>query len=135
MTTPAALRATIDLPAIPRSVPTARTVLAQLLSAWAAEPLRENAELLVSELVTNVVRHVGGDMAMQVEVALTAPALRVSVVDASAVAPTRRTPSADGGYGMSLLEIVADRWGVQEDPAGKRVWFELRRHERSTRKP
>ncbi|MFR9805529.1 ATP-binding protein [Pseudonocardia sp. RS010] len=83
MTSATALRATIDLPAIPRSVPAARGVLAQLLSAWAAEPLREHAELLVSELVTNVIRHVGGDAALQVEVQLTAPVLRVTVADSS----------------------------------------------------
>ena len=125
--TPTALRATIDLPPIPRSVPAARTVLAQLLSAWAAEPLRENAELLISELVTNVVRHVGGDAAMQVEVQLTEPTLRVTVADTSAVEPARLTPSANGGHGMGLLAIVADQWGVRVHPAGKQVWFELHR--------
>lgn len=121
-----ALQATIDLPPVRRSVPVARRVLAQLLSAWAAEPLRENAELLVSELVTNVVRHVAGDTAMQVEVHLAAPVLRVTVADSSAVAPARLDPSASGGHGMWLLAAVADRWGVEEHGRGKRVWFELR---------
>jgi hypothetical protein len=104
--TTTAFRATIDLPPVARSVPAARRLLAQLLSAWAAEPLREIAELLVSELVTNVVRHVGGDGALQVQVRFATPVLRVTVTDSSTIVPTRLDPSAAGGHGMWLLAAV-----------------------------
>ena len=80
------LRATLDLPPAPRSVPAARRVVAQLLDAWAAEAYCEDAALLVSELVTNVVRHVAGEAAMTVEVTWRRTALQVAVVDGSTAA-------------------------------------------------
>lgn len=123
-----ALRATIDLPPVSRSVPVARRVLGELLVSWAAERFHDDASLLVSELVTNVVRHVAGTANMVLEVRLSGPGLRVGVVDSSALPPqTRRTPATDpGGHGMLLVAAVADRWGSERHRGGKRVWFELR---------
>jgi anti-sigma regulatory factor (Ser/Thr protein kinase) len=121
-----ALHAALDLPPAPRSVPAARRVVAQLLTAWAAEAYTDDAALLVSELVTNVVRHVVGEAAMTVEVHLTQSALKVAVVDASTAPADARNPTAQGGHGLWLVEAVADRWGSEEHGHGKRVWFELR---------
>jgi anti-sigma regulatory factor (Ser/Thr protein kinase) len=120
------LHATLDLPPAPQSVPTARRVVAQLLTAWAAEAYCEDAALLVSELVTNVVRHVVGEAAMTVEVHLTRTALQVAVVDGSTAQADARPPTAQGGHGLWLVAAVADRWGSEEHVRGKRVWFELR---------
>jgi anti-sigma regulatory factor (Ser/Thr protein kinase) len=122
---PATLRAAIDLPSEQRSVPAARRVVGQLLDAWAASGFRDDATLLVSELVTNVVRHVAGKAAMRVEVQLSEPGLRVAVVDRSPARPTVRGRGADGGHGIWLVSAVADRWGSEEHGGGKRVWFEL----------
>jgi hypothetical protein len=124
---PTTLRATIDLPPELRSVPAARSVLAQLLAAWAAESFCDNALLLLSELVTNVMRHVVGDAAMQVQVHLAGPVLRVSVADNSADPPRTLEPGAAGGHGMWLLAALADRWGSERHGTGKQVWFELSR--------
>lgn len=121
-----ALRASIELPPEPRSVPAARSVLAQLLSAWSAEWFCDKALLLLSELVTNVVRHVGGALVL-VQVELAGPVLRVSVTDDSPESPRRVEPGAGGGHGLWLLAALADRWGSERDGGGKRVWFELRR--------
>jgi anti-sigma regulatory factor (Ser/Thr protein kinase) len=120
-----ALHAALDLPTAPRSVPAARRVLTQLLTAWAAEAYSEDAALLVSELVTNVVRHVVGEAAMTVEVHLTQAALQVAVVDGSTVPADARPPTSQGGHGLWLVAAVADRWGSEEHVRGKRVWFEL----------
>ena len=120
-----ALHAALDLPPAPRSVPAARRVVAQLLTAWAAEAYSDDAALLVSELVTNVVRHVPGDAAMTVEVHLTQTALQVAVVDGSTTPADARPPNAQGGHGLWLIAAVADRWGSEEHGRGKRVWFEL----------
>jgi anti-sigma regulatory factor (Ser/Thr protein kinase) len=119
------LNATLDLPSAAPSAAAARRLMAQLLEAWAAESFRDDATLLVSELVSNVVRHVAGHLAMRVEVALSGPSLRVAVVDSSTVlpAPTSRRPR--GGYGLGLIAAVADRWGSEEYAGGKRIWFEL----------
>jgi anti-sigma regulatory factor (Ser/Thr protein kinase) len=124
---PSALNAAVDLPSVPRSVPVARCVVTQLLTAWAAEGYRDDAALLISELVTNVVRHVAGEAAMTVEVHLTRAALHVAVVDGSIAPAATRPRTADGGYGLWLVAAVADRWGSEEHARGKRVWFELRR--------
>jgi hypothetical protein len=121
------LRATLDLPSVTRSAAAARRLVAQLLEAWAAESFRDDATLLVSELVSNVVRHVAGQLAMRVEVALSGPSLRVAVVDTSAVLPAVASGGPRGGHGLGLIAAVADRWGSEEYAGGKRVWFELGR--------
>ena len=124
---PSALNAAVDLPSVPRSVPAARRVVTHLLTAWAAEGYRDDAALLVSELVTNVVGHVAGEAAMTVEVHLTRAALHVAVVDGSTAPAATRPRTAEGGHGLWLVAAVADRWGSEEHARGKRVWFELRR--------
>jgi anti-sigma regulatory factor (Ser/Thr protein kinase) len=119
------LRATLDLPPAGRSAAAARRLVAQLLEAWAAESFCDDAALLVSELVSNVVRHVAGQLAMRVEVALSGPSLRVAVVDSSSVLPAPASGGPGGGHGLGLIAAVADRWGSEEYAGGKRVWFEL----------
>lgn len=120
--------ASIALPPVVRSVPVARRVLTELLGAWAADQYSEEAGLLVSELVTNVVRHVEGTASLVVEIRLVAPLLRVSVLDSSRFHPVARQPEATGpgGHGMWLVDAIADRWGSDEHVDGKQVWFELR---------
>src|SRR5256885_2322567 len=53
--------------------------------------------------------------------------LRVEVRDAAAGRPERRDPSFDdlSGRGLLIVDELADRWGVDEAPPGKSVWFEL----------
>jgi anti-sigma regulatory factor (Ser/Thr protein kinase) len=124
---PDTLHATLDLPPVRRSAAAARRLVAQLLEAWDAEPFQDDAVLLVSELVSNVVRHVVGQLAMRVEVALSGSGLRVAVVDSSTVLPAMASRGPLGGYGLGLIAAVADRWGSEEHTHGKRVWFELSR--------
>jgi serine/threonine-protein kinase RsbW len=122
------LTAAIDLPRAVGSVPAARRMLAELLSSWAADRFHDDATLLLSELVTNVVRHVSSRSKMVLEVSLSEPRLRVAVVDASATPPATDAgrDSASGGHGLQLVEALADRWGSDAVTGGKRVWFELR---------
>ena len=124
----ATLSATLDLPSAAPSAAAARRLVGQLLEAWAAESFSDDASLLVSELVSNVVRHVASQLVMRLEVVLSGPSLRVAVVDSSAVPPALPAPAggtARGGHGMGLIAAVADRWGSEEHAGGKRVWFEL----------
>jgi anti-sigma regulatory factor (Ser/Thr protein kinase) len=131
---PRTLRAAVDLPPVPHSAAAARRVVAEVLEAWAAEVFCDDALLLVSELVSNVVRHVTGRRPLRVEMALSSPprrssGLRVAVVDASAAPLVLRARGPDGGHGLALVDALADRWGSEEHGDGKRVWFELeRRH-------
>jgi anti-sigma regulatory factor (Ser/Thr protein kinase) len=129
---PGTLRAAVDLPPVARSAAAARHLVEQVLAAWAAEAFIADAALLVSELVTNVVRHVTGPLAMRVEVALSdggpaGPGLRVAVVDSSAAPPVVDPRGPEGGHGLGLVLALADRWGSEEHGSGKRVWFELGR--------
>jgi anti-sigma regulatory factor (Ser/Thr protein kinase) len=96
-------------------------------------PLMETLRLLVTELITNSVRHTDcdsltlrvaiGKSAVLTEVADEAPAFDLSPFephDAGSHDP-------DYGWGLFLVQRLARGWGVKEDGASKRVWFELGR--------
>lgn len=121
----AVLRARIDLPTTSGSVPLARHLVSQLLAAWSADARREESVLLLSELVTNVVRHVRPTTTFTIEVDLSQLKLRVSVVDGSPTPPMLGDRGAHGGHGMWLVSTIADRWGSGKRGGGKQVWFEL----------
>jgi anti-sigma regulatory factor (Ser/Thr protein kinase) len=84
------------------------------------------ALLLVSELVTNAVRHARGPLFL--EVIDTADRFRVNVSDRSASMPVRQTADlwSEAGRGLMLVEVMSTTWGVTKHPGdGKSVWFEL----------
>ena len=116
--------ARIDLPPTVASVPLARRIVRDVLRTWEAPHDREDAELLVTELVANVVDHVGGDV-LTLELTLGGAWLRIGVVDGSAIRPVIRELSiaAERGRGMQLVAAIADRWGAEDHDGGKRVWF------------
>jgi anti-sigma regulatory factor (Ser/Thr protein kinase) len=101
---------------------TARSALAGLLGG-VESPLYEDVRLLVSELVTNCVRHAGVGPEEQLE-------LLVSVVrdPGPGFEPRPRAPhnTSDSGWGLVLVDRLADRWGVARE-ASTRVWFEIDR--------
>jgi anti-sigma regulatory factor (Ser/Thr protein kinase) len=119
--------ASIDLPSIPPSVPVSRHLVLELLRAWDVPHDREDAALLVTELVSNVVDHVGGDTTLTLEVGVSDDWLRIAVVDGSSVRPVVQELSLDRprGRGMRMAQAIADRWGAEDHRGGKRVWFEL----------
>lgn len=83
-----------------------------------------DAKLLVSEVVTNSVKYGRGDLRLVVE--LRDGRLRCEVVDdGHGFVPAARTKPATevGGWGLHLVETLADRWGVHE--GSTHVWFEL----------
>jgi anti-sigma regulatory factor (Ser/Thr protein kinase) len=121
------LLASIELPSTRRSVAVARRVVAHLLTGWAAEPLRDDTVLLLSELITNVVRHVVGPTVLRIDLRLSDPSLRVAVLDPSPTLPTLADQGPSGGHGLHLVAALADQWGSEPHDDGKRVWFELRR--------
>ena len=123
----AVLRARIDLPTTTASVPVARHLVAQLLTAWSAKARHEESMLLLSELVTNVVRHVRPTTTFTIELILSQLKLRVSVLDGSPTPPVMHDRSPAGGHGMWLVTAIADRWGSGRHRTGKQVWFELDR--------
>ena len=84
----------------------------------------EQASLLVSELVTNAVMHTKSNVEISVR---RSPIVRVEVRDRSNVLPepSDTGPLEPGGLGLTVVETLAARWGVDPLPDGKTVWFEL----------
>jgi anti-sigma regulatory factor (Ser/Thr protein kinase) len=122
------LSASFELPPAAVSIRSVRRLVSELMLVWRAPHEPCDASLLVTELVANVVDHVGGGTTMSVEVLLSGDWLRIGVVDGSPVRPVVRPldPDQPRGRGLRLVETVADRWGCEEHEGGKRVWFELR---------
>jgi len=111
----------IHLPRRTEAVATARAVVGEL-AAWLG-PRSEDAKLLVSELVTNALKY--GDGNIQLTISGHDAAARFVVCDeGEATGPQLRArPDRDGGWGLHLVDRVADRWGVV--PRTSHVWFEL----------
>jgi anti-sigma regulatory factor (Ser/Thr protein kinase) len=83
----------------------------------------EATRLLVSELVTNAVKY-GGNGPVRLEVASEPDCFRVEVVDSgSGFALTERAPGQEGGFGLPMVEHLADRWGTFQ--GSTHVWFEI----------
>ena len=122
------LTASIDLPPVPTSVPAARHVLLEVLRAWNVPHDRDDAALLVTELVANVIDHVHEEASLNLEVAVSEEWLRISVADGSSIPPVVRELRHEQprGRGLLLVKAIADRWGSENHRGGKRVWFELR---------
>jgi anti-sigma regulatory factor (Ser/Thr protein kinase) len=122
------VNASFDLPPRAAAVPAARHLLLELLRVWQSPHDHDDAALLVTELVSNVVDHVGGEADLTVEVSLAEAWLRIAVVDGSAVRPVVRELSTEQprGRGLRMVQAVADRWGVEDHDGGKRIWLELR---------
>ena len=122
------LTASIDLPPTPASVPVARHLLLDVLRGWAVPHDRDDAALLVTELVANVVDHVQGEASLTLELAVSDGWLRIAVVDGSSIRPVVRELADEQprGRGLLLVKAIADRWGSEDHRGGKQVWFELR---------
>ncbi|TQK50515.1 histidine kinase-like protein [Streptomyces sp. SLBN-118] len=108
----------------PASVAAARSFTRDTLVDWTREE-SETVELLVSELVTNAVRHGAGPILLRVTVRGTS--LRCEVTDAHPASPCLKAAGADdeSGRGMWLLHELSHRCGVRPAHQGKTVWFEL----------
>src|SRR2546428_219835 len=112
----------------PTAVSAARNALMPLDDRLQADLLND-IRLLVSELVTNSVRHADGDGTGSVGLAikLRTDRVRVEVTDAGAgFEPKPREPgqSQASGWGLYLVDRLADRWGVKRGDRTN-VWFEM----------
>ena len=100
----------------------ARRFVAQALVDWNGKEARDDAVLLVDELVTNAVRHARTPLEVTLEIGQAE--VRVEVTDASPLIPQPRDREAadDSGRGLHIVAALADAWGVRSEPEGKGVW-------------
>ena len=120
---------TLRLSPGPEAIPAARQAL-DGLTGLLERPIWEDLRLLVTELVTNGVRHSSQRGPLTVSVAVEDEKVRVGVSDCGRgfTPPEAPMPRADGtgGWGLQLVDRVATRWGVKVGDATC-VWFELAR--------
>jgi anti-sigma regulatory factor (Ser/Thr protein kinase) len=117
----------MKLPAHGLAARLARRATHDTLASWRLSHLEETAILLVSELVSNAVRHACTDLMPELALEFCGGWLRMEVADADPHRPLPRTPAAldESGFGFVLIEALADKWGVRETATGKGVWAEL----------
>ncbi|AYC41996.1 ATP-binding protein [Streptomyces griseorubiginosus] len=115
------------LPRKPESAKTARRLVRISLSVWELDELADDTALIVSELVANAVEHARRESIRVTIERPEAACVRVGVVDFSRVPPVRRDPDPEreSGRGLALVEELAEDWGTDLLPWGKRVWAEL----------
>ena len=116
--------AEIRLPCEATAPRSARRWLRQQLAVDPDSSVGDLAELLLTEVVTNVVVH--ARTPATVRVVEEGDVVCVEVEDGSLTPPRRQEPSGgddESGRGMEMLDALAQRWGWRRRPAGKVVWF------------
>jgi anti-sigma regulatory factor (Ser/Thr protein kinase) len=112
----------------PHSVPRARERVIALAEPFVAATRIADLRLVISEVITNAVRH-GGEGDMLVAVTPKQGYLCVQVTDTGdGFAPRPRAfepDEDDGGFGLFLVERLTRRWGLTRENSNTRVWFEF----------
>ncbi|SNR49339.1 ATP-binding protein [Actinomadura mexicana] len=126
---PAVLLGELTLPAERESVPAARRFSRSVSTASGIGHIADDTEVLVSELVTNAVRHApvpGAALCLRLLRAGTR--LRIEVHDQSAAVPTARPVDLmeETGRGWFLVAVMTDGHGTDHTASGKAVWCEVR---------
>ncbi|MER6471970.1 ATP-binding protein [Streptomyces collinus] len=123
--------AAFELPALPPAVGTARRVVRDLLTVWGvAETVRDDAALVLSELVTNALVHAAGERVVcRVRHGVDRVRLEIEDQNRGRALPFPRKPGPDdqNGRGLFLVAALSDDWGVTLAPGrpARVVWAEL----------
>lgn len=115
---------TYALPEGPSALPVARQLVATACARNRFDAISADAQLVVSELVTNAVVHAG----VALELRLTfGDTLRLEVVDPATATPQPRSaePTDTSGRGLAVVAALSVAWGITPHPAGQVVWAEL----------
>ncbi|MEV8433660.1 SpoIIE family protein phosphatase [Streptomyces chartreusis] len=112
-----------DVPDEASAVSRVRAAAARTLTEWGLDEEAFTTELILSELVTNALRHATGPIRVRLIRDLT---LICEVSDGSSTAPHLRSAAAtdEGGRGLFLVAQFADRWGTRYTADGKVIWTE-----------
>jgi anti-sigma regulatory factor (Ser/Thr protein kinase) len=133
-----ARRVSAHLAATPMAPAAARGMVDAACRSWHLEHLRGPATLVISELVSNAVRHAATDM--DLSAALGGDYLHLSVRDGSARPPVATDvhdagPVSEHGHGLYLVAAYSIAWGSNLAGDGKTVWATLRATRAATTKP
>ncbi|WP_180686359.1 SpoIIE family protein phosphatase [Streptomyces gossypiisoli] len=123
LATPADRVADWDVPCDPAAVAGMRAAAARKLDEWGLSELSFGMELVLSELITNAIRH--GSPPIHVRLLFDRTVI-CEVSDGSSTSPHLRyaTTTEEGGRGLFLVSQVADHWGTRYTPQGKVIWAE-----------
>lgn len=103
-----------------------RRLLRDFLGRRGAADMSFVGEVLLSELVSNVVRHAHSPI--EVDLSWDDGTLRVEVRDGSSILPAvAELADEDGGYGLRIVEALSEDWGIRQLDDGKAVWCTLTR--------
>ena len=128
--------ASLELPPDHTAASRARRFVSSTLRAWGCDCAISDAELLVSELVTNALRHgvpsaceLAGEHCVRLRLLAQAPFVMCMVTDPGHDIPVLREsgPTCESGRGLNVVESCSVRWGWHLlDDGGKVVWALLR---------
>ncbi|MFF0754190.1 SpoIIE family protein phosphatase [Streptomyces sp. NPDC004267] len=112
-----------ELPSDPALVARARAMAAQQLGRWGLDDLAFTTELVVSELVTNAIRHASGPIGLRL---IRDRSLICEVSDSQHTSPHARYAGNDeeGGRGLFMVAQLTEHWGTRYLPTGKTIWAE-----------
>ena len=118
--------AEVVLPLDPGAAARSREFLRTAICSAHHANVVQDAELLVSELVTNGVRYAAPPIVLRVECE-NAESLRVLVRDGSPTLPhvNHAQPEDERGRGLFLVDYISDEWGAEPTTQGKVTWFRL----------
>ncbi|MFD5776640.1 ATP-binding protein [Streptomyces fungicidicus] len=112
----------------PEEVAGLRRLVRTRLNDWGLQEFSDSAQLCVSELVSNVITHVGRGTPAGLTVSLRGARLRIELRDPDARALPALVEARDdeeNGRGMALVDALTDRWGVELHEDSKVTWCEL----------
>ncbi|QKW10968.1 SpoIIE family protein phosphatase [Streptomyces sp. NA04227] len=114
---------TWDMPSDPAVVAHARALASRHLENWGLGEMTATTEIVVSELVTNAIRHATGPIQLRL---IRHSALICEVSDTSNTSPRLRhaRTTDEGGRGLFLVAQLSRRWGTRYIPRGKIIWAE-----------
>jgi len=111
----------------PNAARQARAEIARLEHDLSRQAI-DDAILMVSELVTNAYRHAGipeGDP-IELRVSLDSGTVRIEVADRGTTSRPEIGPArVEGGWGLKIVQQIANRWGTESGESGTIVWLEL----------
>jgi anti-sigma regulatory factor (Ser/Thr protein kinase) len=120
-------RRSFTLAPAPHAVSEARERVMALAEPFVEDPRLADLRLVISEVITNAVRH-GGEGDLLIAVTPKPEFLCVQVTDTGngfAPRPRAYAPDEDGGFGLFLIERLTRRWGLTRENNNTRVWFEF----------